>query len=781
MKLYRGASDLAASSPSILSHVPRKVDDLQNSMLLDSFSVEEVGAVVFSMKANKSPGLYGFNPGVFQHYWDVVGPEISQLCISIINSGLIPPSLNETTIVLIPKKSLPESMFDLTPIALCNVIYKIVLKMLANSLKMIWPSLVSTNSNAFVASRNIHDNSVVAYEVMHFFHRKTRGKEGWAALKMDISKAYDHIDWSFLRDIMLTMGFSTRFVDLIMACVSTITYKVLHQGRIVDPIYPECDGSLLFFKATNAKASVVNSIISNYAMASGQLINFSKSLLCFSTNTSPAVHDSITNILHVIEHDNIGNYLGLPTVVGRNKKEVFQFVKDKVWHRLHSWSRHTLSRAGKEILLKTVLQALPNYVMNLFLLPKTLCKELQHTIMAFWWGKGINHERCIHWLGWDRLCYHKSLGGLGFKKLHQFNLAILSKMAWSLVVNPDSLATRLLKAKYYLDSSFFTAPLGSSPSYIWRSIHATQSLICSGLCWHIGTCNQVNIWSNAWLRDPDNGFVTTQPMADSSVQVVADLIYHGSCNAPLINSLFNQWDRALILSIPLSSSRPPYRICWKLESKGIFTVRSAYKSLVWDSRLGGSNDSRLLWKKLWNIRAHRRNDKVWNGKLLTAYQVWQWANFAYHKWQAVQPNILPAASQSLIRPRDWNSSFLAAKNVVLQGNLMVKEAEAIGIKEALNWVLSNGWSRVIIESDALGVIQALKDPFYQDSSSFGLLISYYKSHLSEIDSVIFAHVYRSINGVAHRLARAIHSVSNVGEWIDHPPDFIVQALSEDFY
>ncbi|KAF2296471.1 hypothetical protein GH714_038327 [Hevea brasiliensis] len=96
--------------------------------------------------------------------------------------------------------------------------------------------------------------------------------------------------------------------------------------------------------------------------------------------------------------------------------------------------------------------------------------------------------------------------------------------------------------------------------------------------------------------------------------------------------------------------------------------------------------------------------------------------------------------------RDWNGSFLAAKNVVLQG-----------------------------------VIQALKNLFYQDSSFFGLLISDCKSQLSEIDSVIFAHVYRSVNGVAHRFARATHSVLDVGECIDHPPYFIVQALSEDFY
>ncbi|KAF2289737.1 hypothetical protein GH714_038410 [Hevea brasiliensis] len=146
-----------------------------------------------------------------------------------------------------------------------------------------------------------------------------------------------------------------------------------------------------------------------------------------------------------------------------------------------------------------------------------------------------------------------------------------------------------------------------------------------------------------------------------------------------------------------------------------------------------------------------------------------------------EPNVLPAASQSLIRrwskpsrnwlkinvdattaipdfrfglgfvARDWNGSFLAAKNVVLQDNLMAKEAEAVGIKE------------------------------HSDSSFFGLLISDCKSQLSEIDSVIFAHVYSSVNGVAHRFARMTHSVLDVGECIDHPPDFIVQALSEDFY
>ncbi|KAJ9128721.1 hypothetical protein P3X46_034547, partial [Hevea brasiliensis] len=176
-----------------------------------------------------------------------------------------------------------------------------------------------------------------------------------------------------------------------------------------------------------------------------------------------------------------GSYLGLPTAIGRNKQEVFQFVKDKFWRRINSWKNKALSRAGKEILVKTVLQSLPNYVMNLFLLPKGICDDLQQIMARFWWGTKVDGSRSLHWLGWDRLACHKHFGGLSFKKIRQFNIAMLGRMGWHLYMNSNSLASRILKAKYYPNVSFLEAPIGNNPSYVWRSIRESQSLICDGI------------------------------------------------------------------------------------------------------------------------------------------------------------------------------------------------------------------------------------------------------------------------------------------------------------
>ena len=84
-------------------------------------------------------------------------------------------------------------------------------------------------------------------------------------------------------------------------------------------------------------------------------------------------------------------------------------------------------RTGKEVLLKTVVQAIPLYVMSIFLIPLNFCVELERMVNSFWWGTNGMDHRGIHWMSWDKLCVHKLVGGMGFQKLHEFNLAMLGK------------------------------------------------------------------------------------------------------------------------------------------------------------------------------------------------------------------------------------------------------------------------------------------------------------------------------------------------------------------
>lgn len=124
--------------------------------------------------------------------------------------------MNDTSVVLIPKKANPEYVTDLRPISLCNVIYKIVAKMLTNRLKGVLGSVISESHSAFVPGRAITDNILISTEIMHYLKRKKQGRDGVAALKIDMSKAYDRVEWTFLKLIMLKMGFAVDFVLLFL-------------------------------------------------------------------------------------------------------------------------------------------------------------------------------------------------------------------------------------------------------------------------------------------------------------------------------------------------------------------------------------------------------------------------------------------------------------------------------------------------------------------------------------------------------------------------------------
>jgi hypothetical protein len=240
------------------------------------------------------------------------------------------------------------------------------------------------------------------------------------------------------------------------------------------------DDSLLFGKANFVEWQKLTKLLEEYEVALGQKPNKDKMSIFFSRNTSPEKREEITRLSGLNATQCYEKYLGLPNMVGRSKYKAFKGIKDRVWTRLNDWKVKFLSQAGKEILINVVVQAIPTYCMNVFLLPTSLCKELNMLMQRFWWEHKENTSK-IHWMSWEKMGTSKDKGGLGFRDLIMFNKALLAKQVWRMMQNPESLMGLIMKAKYFLNNTILEAKIGPRLSLAWRSMMASKELIQNGV------------------------------------------------------------------------------------------------------------------------------------------------------------------------------------------------------------------------------------------------------------------------------------------------------------
>ncbi|XP_012849908.1 PREDICTED: uncharacterized protein LOC105969681 [Erythranthe guttata] len=365
-------------------------------------------------------------------------------------------------------------MTQFRPISLSNVVYKIASKAIVNRLKPHMNFIISDSESAFVPSRLISHNILIAYEVVHYMKRSTAEH---MAIKLDMSKAYDRIEWSFLRGVMSRLGSM--------------------QGSSDDITFAFCRRHDNFCNSNIYSAAWVKKILRVYEEASGQMVNYQKSSIVFSKTTTEENINLICSELPMEVVDNHDRYLGLSSTLGKSKREAFANLRDKVCRRLRGWTEKWFSRGGKEILIKAVIQAIPTYAMSCFRLPRYFIEEMEKHMAKFWWvntkGKGI------HWAKWQDMCSSKDFGGLGFRDLNVFNTALLVKQVWRLMVSPHRLLGRIYKARYYPLSNILDSSLGSNPSYTWRSICGAIDLLKKGTRWRIGNGENVQIWGDRWL------------------------------------------------------------------------------------------------------------------------------------------------------------------------------------------------------------------------------------------------------------------------------------------
>lgn len=192
----------------LLENVENKAGMEMNAQLTQAYTEDEVLLALKQMKPTKSPGPDGMTPLFYQSFWPTMGNDVSTSVKNAFSLGMFPSELNHTFIALISKKKNPELVSNYRLVSLSNVLYKILSKVLANRLKKIFPQIISYAQSAFVLDRLIIDTVLLEYELIHHLRQKQRGNRGFMSLKLDINKAYDKIEWSFLEVIMRKIGFN---------------------------------------------------------------------------------------------------------------------------------------------------------------------------------------------------------------------------------------------------------------------------------------------------------------------------------------------------------------------------------------------------------------------------------------------------------------------------------------------------------------------------------------------------------------------------------------------
>ncbi|XP_024190496.1 uncharacterized protein LOC112194497 [Rosa chinensis] len=469
------------------------------------------------------------------------------------------------------------------------------------------------------------------------------------ALKLDLSKAYDRMEWEFLRRVMSRFGFARRWIDLIMQCVTTVRYSFLVRGkprgcvvptrglRQGDPLSPYlfllrvegfsallqkkqsdgllsgievfqdapsvnhlffADDSMLYAKAELEDCYQIQEVLETYGRASGQLVNFDKSSVVFSKNVTDYMQGEVADLMGVEVVDSHEKYLGLPTYVGRKKSVTFQYIKEHLAKKLENWQGKLLSGAGKNILIRVVAQSLSTYAMSVFQLTNGFCEDIEQMCARFWWGSTTN-KRKIHWRSWDFLCNSKEEGGLGFRSLAEFNSAMLAKQAWRIINHPNSLIARIYAARYFPSDSFWTAGLTASPSYSWRNILSTRELIANGFYWQIGNGEKVKVWCDPWIP----GLPSFKPElqangGDSSLKVSDLFLTEHSWDERKIRNLFSANTAEAILCIPLSSRRTEDRVVeWLIHCAGKLSKHSFEELLVVLWNIWKERNTRVLEHK----------------------------------------------------------------------------------------------------------------------------------------------------------------------------------------
>jgi hypothetical protein len=536
----------------------------------------EIFVAIKELGLNKAPGPNGMTGLFYKTYWPIVKDSVIISVQSFFKGGYLLKEFNHTNIALIPKVDNPSLVNHFRPISLTNFNYKIISKILSNRFKPLLQKIISPSQSTFLKGRSIHDNTILAHELFHSMKQK-KGNGGLLALKLDMEKAFDSMEWNFLLRILTLLGFHPVWVQWIRQCITTSSFSILLDGapfgkffpsrglRQGDPLslflfilgseilsrlflHEEVSGNLhgikmarscppishlffaddvmIFSRANNSEARTILSCLSTYSKWSGQCINISKPAMFFSRNCRPAMKISIKGILGLNLIPARAKYLGMPLFLLKKKSDSFIELKDKIFSKITGWKARLLSQAARTTLVKSVANAIPTYIMSIFLLPKSFCAVINSGLRKFWWGFPQEKKNNLSFLAWNNICQPKSLGGLGLRSMEFLNSSLLARLGWKLTSNQPLLWAEALRGKYLKNGvSFLNASPNPSSFWIWKGLLKNRWVVQKGACIAISCGVNVEVWQSPWIplnpnfRPIPNVFLSSLPAFN-----VADLI-----------------------------------------------------------------------------------------------------------------------------------------------------------------------------------------------------------------------------------------------------------------
>ncbi|XP_042490858.1 uncharacterized protein LOC122070717 [Macadamia integrifolia] len=448
----------------LLESIPKTLQEIDNFRLDSLTGDAEIRTTVWELDPDSSPGPDGFYGAFFRRCWSIVDKEMEGA----------------------------ETLDKFRPLCMGNFFYKIISKVMALHLEPLLPRLISEEQGAFQKGKMIHDNISIASELANLMFSSTRG--GGLGLKIDISKAYDTISWSFLFQVMRRFGFYEIWIKRLHQILSSTKIFVLLNGgpqaffgverglRQGDPIYP-----MLFIIAKEVLSRGLSRLVQSKMIQSIQ----------GPRGTPTPGHILFADNIFIFSNANLSfptRHLGVEIFKGRVKKETLMPVMDRVKGHIAGWKGKLLSMAGRVELVRSVVSAIPNHSFAVYWWPSFLLETMERWMRNFIWTGEVDSSNAIA-VRWDFVCKPKEEGGLGIRRLRDTNMAMLNKMVWRFKHGKHA-ASSFLRARFVKKNGAFN--MGCRHSSIALGTRKVWKFVDLNERWIIGNGGLARFWKDKW-------------------------------------------------------------------------------------------------------------------------------------------------------------------------------------------------------------------------------------------------------------------------------------------